>query len=189
MRKLVYFVATTVDGFIAGPEGQFDFFPMNGDHIAAQANELAETLPKHVREALGVPLGKRRFDTVLMGRATYEPGLAAGFDDPYEPLTTVVFSRSLPAREGRLRITADDPVAVVRQLKQQTGAAIWLCGGGVLAGQLLGEVDELFVKVNPVLAGAGVRLMQGSFQPRRLALRRQRTFESGVTWLHYDVAD
>lgn len=176
------------DARTAPPAGQFDFFPMAGDHVTAQANELAETLPKHVREALGIPLGKPRFDTVLMGRGTYEHGLAAGFDDPYEPLNTVVFSLSLPAREGRLRITAHGPVAVVRKLKQQSGADIWLCGGGVIAGQLLGEVDELVVKINPVLAGDAVRLLQGSFQPRKLALRRQRTFESGVTWLHYDVA-
>lgn len=188
MRKLVYFVATSVDGFIAGPAGQFDFFPMQGDHITAQAAELPETLPRHVREALGVSLGESRFDTVVMGRGTYEPGLAAGFEDPYAPLSTVVFSRRLPSREGRLRITADEPAAVVHQLKQQAGRDIWLCGGGALAGQLLAEIDELIIKVNPVLAGDGIRLMQSTFQPRKLTLRHRRLFESGVTWLHYDIA-
>jgi len=187
MRKLVYFVASTIDGYIAGPAGQFDFFPMQGDHIMAQANELAETLPKHVRELLGVSITEPRFDTVIMGRGTYEPGLAAGFKDPYAPLNTVVFSRRLPARDGRVRITADEPLAVVRQLKEQAGKDIWLCGGGALAGQLLPEIDEIIVKVNPVVACDGVRVLQGSFQPRTLALRHRRAFESGVTWLHYDV--
>jgi dihydrofolate reductase len=188
MRKLVYFVATTVDGFIAGPAGQSDFFPVEGDHIAAQAAELAETLPRHVREALGASLGEPRFDTVLMGRSTYEVGLAAGLEDPYAPLPTVVFSHRLPAREGRLRITAEDPLSVVRELKQQVGKDIWLCGGGALAGQLLPELDELIIKVNPVLARDGIRLLQGSFQPRSLVIRQRRAFASGVTWLHYDVA-
>jgi dihydrofolate reductase len=188
MRKLVYFVATSMDGFMAGPDGQFDFFPMEGDHVAAQAAELAETLPRHVREALGVSLGETRFDTVLMGRGTYEPGLAAGFEDPYAPLRTVVFSRRLPAREGRLQITAEEPLRVVRELKQQAGKDLWLCGGGALAGQLLDEIDELVIKVNPVLALDGIRVLQGSFQPRKLTLRHRRAFESGVTWLYYDVA-
>jgi dihydrofolate reductase len=188
MRKLVYFVASSADGFIAGPGGEFDFFPMEGDHIAAQAAELAETLPQHVREMLHVSLGQTRFDTVVMGRGTYAPGLAAGFEDPYAPLQTVVFSRSLPAREGRVRIVADDPLAFVRTLKEQPGKDIWLCGGGALAGQLLPEIDEVILKINPVLARDGVRVLAGDFQPSKLTLRKHRAFTSGVTWLYYDVA-
>ena len=76
MRKLVYFVAIGADGSIGGPNGEIDFFPLEGDHIAAQASELPETLPKHVRDMLGPPTRKARFDTVVMGRATYEPALA-----------------------------------------------------------------------------------------------------------------
>src|SRR5690606_27248071 len=108
-RKLVYFIATTLDGSIAGPNGEFDFFPMEGDHIAAQAAELPETLPQHVRTLLGVPPRNGRFDAVVMGRATYEPALKAGIAEPYAPLQTFVFSRSLPAqRDGTLCVTADD---------------------------------------------------------------------------------
>ncbi len=188
MRKLVYFVAASVDGFIAGPDGQYDFFPMEGDHIAAQAEELPETLPAHVREALGVATRQARFDTVLMGRATYEPALSAGVVDPYAPLETVVFSRSLPAREGSVRVTAEDPSLVVRALKAKPGRDLWLCGGAKLAAALASEIDELVVKLNPVLAGDGIRLAATGFAPRRLALRGTRTFRSGVTWLTYDVA-
>lgn len=184
----MYFVAVSVDGCIASPTGQFDFFPMQGDHIAAQIDELPETLPRHVREALGVPERRERFDTVVMGRATYEPALALGVTDPYAPLETVVFSRSLaPRHDGTLRVTADDPGDVVRALKARPGGDIWLCGGGQLAAALAPELDELVLKVNPVLAGDGVRLMGGGFDPRRLTLRARRGFESGVTWLTFDV--
>lgn len=187
-RKLSYLIATTVDGFIASPDGRFDFFPMEGDHIAALASELPETLPKHVRAMLKLDAAPARFDTVLMGRGTYEPALSAGIAHPYDPLDTWVFSRTLtPKDEGGLHITADDPVAVVRALKAKPGRDLWLCGGADLAGQLVGEIDELVVKVNPVLAGEGVPLVRCGFHPRMLKLQSQRVFSSGVLWLTYDV--
>lgn len=188
-RKLVYLVACSVDGFIAAPDGRFDFFPMEGDHIAALASELPETLPKHVRAMLKIDAAPARFDTVLMGRATYEPALAAGIAHPYDPLETWVFSRTLPQKEeGGLHVTASDPVTVVRALKAKGGRDLWLCGGAALAGQLVGEIDELVLKVNPVLAGEGVPLVRCGFHPRVLALKAQRAFTSGVLWLTYDVA-
>ncbi|MBX3184959.1 MAG: dihydrofolate reductase [Polyangiaceae bacterium] len=189
MRRLVYFIATTADGSIAGPNGEFDFFPMEGDHIAAQVAELPETLPRHVRELLGVPTRQARFDTVVMGRATYEPALSAGLTDPYAPLETIVFSRTLPARaEGALRVTSEDPAQVVRGLKAREGRDIWLCGGGKLASALAGEIDEIILKVNPVLAPGGLRLFHDSATPRALTLRSRREFESGVSWLSFEVS-
>lgn len=188
MRKLTYFVASTVDGYIAGPDGQFDFFPFEGDHMKALFEDFPETLPLHVRQHLGLPTEQKCFDTVVMGRRTYEPALALGIDDPYAPLRTVVFSRSLPARsEGLLRVTADDPVATVRALKDGDGKGIWLCGGGSLASHLALEIDEVIVKLNPRLAGGGVRLLDGTFRPQNLVLRQQRSYQSGVVFLTYDV--
>lgn len=187
MRRLVYFVATTLDGRIAGPDGRLDFFP-NGDHVQAQADELPETLPAHVREALGASSRASRFDTVLMGRHTYEPARSAGIEHPYAPLETIVFSRTLsPRDEGGLRITEDDPLRVVHALKAQPGRDLWLCGGGNLAAQLAGEIDELLVKVNPIVAGEGIPLLSGPFEPRALRLRDHRRFDSGVMWLTYDM--
>ncbi len=188
MRKLVYFIATAADGSIAGPHGELDFFPMEGDHIAAQIDELPETIPRHVRDMLGVPTRQARFDAVVMGRATYAPALAVGVTDPYAPLQTVVFSRTLPSRcDGALRITADDPVGVISELKAREGRDIWLCGGGKLASTLVDHIDELVLKVNPVLAPGGLRLFDESTAPRKLALRSRRAFESGVSWLSFDV--
>lgn len=189
MRTLTYFVAMTVDGFIAGPNGSFDFFPMQGDHIAAQVAERPETLPLHVRNLLGLPAlspAQTGYDTVVMGRGTYQPALDAGIAHPYAPLDTVVFSHSLPARsQDGLTITSEDPLQVIQGLKTKGGQGIWLCGGGSLAGQLVDEIDEWVVKVNPVLAGDGIRLAATSFRPRNLALRSTRSFESGVVWLTF----
>jgi dihydrofolate reductase len=189
MAKLVYFVAVSADGFIASPDGAFDFFPVEGEHITAQAEALPETLPRHVRGALGASDHAARFGCVVMGRSTYEPALKAGLEHPYTPLPTVVFSRSLPARtEGSLRITGEDPMQVVRALKGSATRDIWLCGGAKLASQLVPLVDELLLKVNPVLVQRGIPLWDGPFAPRALRLRSTRTFATGVAWLHYDCA-
>lgn len=188
MRKLTYFVASTVDGYIAGPDGQHDFFPFEGDHMTALFEDFPETLPAHVRQQLGLPTAQKHFDTVIMGRRTYEPALSLGVEDPYAPLRTFVFSRSLPAQlKGNLQVTADDPVVTVRGLKREEGRGIWLCGGALLASQLALEIDEVILKLNPLLAGGGIRVLDGVFRPQSLTLREQRVFRSGVVFLTYDV--
>ncbi|MCP3804410.1 dihydrofolate reductase family protein [Allokutzneria sp. A3M-2-11 16] len=186
MRKLTYFVATTIDGFISGPNHEFDFFPMEGDHITAVCEEYPEGVPTHVRPMLGMPedTPNRRFDTVLMGRGTYDPGLPHGITSPYSHLRQVVFSTSLAPVPG-IEIVAGDPVARVRSLKAEEGMGIWLCGGGNLAAQLRDEIDELVLKVNPVACGSGTPLFSGDFRPDSFALQSVRHFETGVVWLHY----
>ncbi|MFD0574702.1 dihydrofolate reductase family protein [Kitasatospora gansuensis] len=155
MRKLTYFVGTTIDGFIAAPDGDFDFFApcLTGDYLPQLAAEYPETLPTMGRAAFGVAdAPNSRFDTVLMGRGTYGPGLAVGLDNPYAHLRQVVFSRSLTAGQDQaVEITAEDPAVVVRKLKQEDGLGIWLCGGADLAGQLLPEIDELIIKQYPIV--------------------------------------
>jgi dihydrofolate reductase len=72
MRKLVYFIACTADGFIARENGDFDFFPVAGDHLLFIAREYPETIPGHLRKDFGVRDENRRFSSVVMGRHTYE---------------------------------------------------------------------------------------------------------------------
>jgi dihydrofolate reductase len=114
-----------------------------------------------------------------MGRATLEPALKLGITHPYAHLTEYVFSRTL---EGA---NSGDPVELVRKLKQEDGLDIWLCGGGDLAGQLLEEVDELVIKLSPVIAGEGVPLVRQAFNPTRFALVSAVPLESGVVVLTY----
>lgn len=156
--------------------------------MAALAEDFPETLPAHVRQQIGLPTTQKHFDTVIMGRRTYEPALSVGIGDPYAPLRTVVFSRSLPARnEGNVRVTADDPLTTVQALKRESGSKIWLCGGASLASQLASEIDEVILKLNPRLAGGGIRVLDGTYRPQNLTLRDQRVFQSGVVFLTYDV--
>jgi len=133
------------------------------DHMRA---EYPEVLPGHVRAALGSDEPNRRFDTVVMGRATYEPALAIGITSPYPHLRQYVVSGTLGAGpDPAVTVVADDPVATVRELKAEDGLDIYLAGGGRLAGALLDEIDELVVKQYPVVAGAGVPLFSADFVP------------------------
>lgn len=178
---MTYYVAASADGYIAGPDGQFDFFGFDGDLAAWIIAEYPETLPAHAREALGIAdRDNRRFDTVLMGRRTYQPALDAGIASPYPHLRQVVFSTTLSPGSNGVEITGADPLARVRELKDTDGAGIWLAGGGRLAAALRSEIDELVIKRNPIVLGAGVPLVDGSFAPQPFDRTSTRSFDTGV---------
>lgn len=190
MRELVYYVAVSLDGFIAGPNGEYDALDAEGDHMAAIYERYADAVPTAGAAALGLDQSGTVFDTVLMGWNTYAIGLPFGMTSPYAHLRQIVFSRShrVDVAEGdSLVVTADDPVEVVRSLKAEAGGTgIWLCGGGALAGQLVDEIDRLVLKVNPKLFGDGIPLFAGlEYRPRGFELVGSETFGSGVTIAEY----
>ncbi|MEU4625006.1 dihydrofolate reductase family protein [Actinoplanes sp. NPDC023801] len=186
MRKIVYFVATTIDGYIAAPDGSWEFMGVPDDVLAYMRGHCPETLPTHVRAAMGVDEPNRLFDTVLMGRNTYEPALQAGITSPYAHLEQVVFSRTITEPpDPAVQIVADDPLGFARKLKEQPGRDIWLAGGGNLAGQVLPAVDELVLKLNPVIAGDGIPLAATGFDPQRFTIVDVTQLTSGVVVLRY----
>ncbi|WP_436771270.1 dihydrofolate reductase family protein [Yinghuangia sp. YIM S09857] len=185
MRRLVYYVAQSLDGYIGGPDGDASFLPHDGDH-AALAAEYPETVPSHVAEAAGLDTTPRLFDTVLMGKGTY---LAGGVPSPYRHLRQIVYSRSLSqAADPGVEIVADDPAAHVRALKAGPGGPgrdLWLCGGGSLAAALRDEIDEFHLKIYPVLVGSGTPLLNGPFAVHGLTLTHSRTYRDGVAFHVY----
>lgn len=186
MRKLVYYVATSIDGYMAGPNGEVDFYPM-GDDMAAHLNALhPEVVPTHIRAMIGLDAPAKRFDTVIMGRGSYEPGLQAGVTSPYSPLRQYVVSSTIKEiADPEVELVPGDPLGLVRRLKQEGGMDIYMCGGGNLAAQLLPEIDELIVKLYPVVAGNGIPVFAGEFRPTPFALAASRTFSNGGTVLTY----
>lgn len=181
MRELVYYVAVSLDGYIAGPEGQFDAFLVEGDHMQGINAEFADTIPTDIAAHLGIDQSGGRFDTVLMGANTHAVGLPR-MPSPYRHLEQIVFTHRPLEPAENLRVTADDPVAVVQELKQQDGEDIWLCGGGQLANQLREEIDRLVLKRQPFLFGAGIPLFApGEYAPEQFDHVRTRTFETGVS--------
>lgn len=186
MRSLTYFVGTSLDGFIAGPDGSYDFYPVGEDLLRWMASEYPETLPTHLHAAFGVRGEGRHFDTVVMGRGTYAPALKAGITSPYAHLRQVVVSRSLErSPDPAVELVASDPLERVRALKREPGKGLYLAGGGVLAGALLPELDTLVLKVYPVVAGSGIPVFQAGFSPTQFTRVSSRLFDSGAVVLTY----
>ena len=191
MRSLIYHVAVSLDGFIAGPGGRTEDFLSEGDHIGWLLEELPETIPGHVRGAVGLAdVPPRRFDTVVMGRRTHQVAIDAGLTSGYPHLRQLVVTNSpetLP--DDPTVVTTDDPLGAVERLESEDSPHnIWLCGGGELAGRLLPLIDEVWLKINPVVLGAGVPLfgaVAGEQAPARTTLLRSRCFDSGVIAVAY----
>jgi len=188
MRPVVYFVATTLDGFIAQDDGSFDAFPWDDAYGAELFATFPETIPVHIRGADHDRSENRCFDAVLMGRETYEVGLRVGIPSPYPTLDQYVFSTTMSAQPHEaVTLVRDRATDVVRALKSESGKGIWLCGGARLASALLsdGLIDELILKVNPVVFGSGIPLFRQAVMPVRWTLSESRTFPSGHVRLHY----
>jgi dihydrofolate reductase len=170
MRSLTYYVAASIDGYIAGPDHQidaFDFSPALAAHIVER---FPETLPSPARAQLGIAdAANVRFDAVIMGRHTYEIGARVGLTSPYGHLEQVVASTTVTATDPAVRVV-DDPLAAVDALKADDGLGVWLCGGGSLAAALADRIDALIIKRQPLVLGAGRPLFAGAYAPRRFEL-------------------
>lgn len=176
-RQVVYYVATSLDQFIAREDATVEGFLTEGQHIPDYLKSL------------------RDFDTVLMGSHTYEWGFQFGVR-PGEPVGTYshmmqyVFSQRLPLSDhAQLQIIREDAAAFVKQLKAQAGGDIYLCGGGKLAGYLLrhGLVDALILKVNPVVFGRGIPVFGEGVPSFELRLDATKAYSNGVVFLHYKI--
>lgn len=171
-RKLVYHMAISVDGCIARKDGRFDFFPTEGDHIADYIAHL------------------QSYGAVVMGKNTYDLGLQQGVSDPYPWLDTYVVSKTLgKSPNERVKVWSGSPAALVSELKAQAGKPVYLCGGAQLAAAMFeqGLVDELILKVNPVLLGGGIPLVAPLPRHVPLTLSAEKRYQSGVVLLTYQV--
>jgi dihydrofolate reductase len=170
MRKIRYCVAMSLDGYIAGPNGEADWIlidpEMNFAELWAQ------------------------FDTAIMGRRTYEAAMARLGEASMQRLKTIVVSRTLrqadyPKATILFELTRD----WLQSLRTQKGKDIWIFGGGELFRLLLEmrEVDTVEVSIVPVLLGAGVKLLPPPPQRARLKLSSHKIYRSGIVSLIYEV--
>lgn len=169
MRTLTYYVAASLDGYIAGPEGDVDWLFHDQDYGYAAFME-------------GI-------DVVLMGTATYDFMLA--HDLPaYPDVDNYVFSRTLHAEDHPLvTIVPTDPVPFVAELKARTGRGIWLVGGGVLFRYLLDAdlVDAVDVAIHPILLGGGIPLLPERDRRAPLRFLGSTEYDTGLVMLRYAV--
>lgn len=172
MRKLVYYVACSVDGFIAHRDGSWEGFLPEGDHVEDYLASL------------------ERFDAVLMGRRTYEVGLREGKTDPYPTMASFVFSRSMAeSPDERVTLVSEGGAERVRELKAREGRDVYLCGGSELASDLAREglIDELALKLHPFVMGAGIPLLSPATGLMRLRPLERKPYASGVLLQRFAV--
>ena len=174
MRRLKYHVAITLDGFIAHTDHTVNGFVDEGQHVTDYFASL-----------------KNDYDIVLMGRRTYEFGFQFGVTNPYPWLRQYVMSRSMTkSPDANVELVSENIFEFVRGLKQEEGKDIYLCGGADLAARLLEEnlIDEIVVKLNPVVFGDGIQLFSGTAKQAALELSSSKIYENGVMLLNYRVA-
>ncbi|MDA2809688.1 dihydrofolate reductase family protein [Nocardiopsis sp. RSe5-2] len=186
MRELTYFVAVTADGFACGPDGSYDFFPTAEDTGAFHAREYPELIPTHIRGALGIEgADNRHFDTLLQGRGSYDLALKEGVTSPFAHMRQYVASTTITeSPDPDVHIISADPVEAVRALKREDGdLGICVVGGPTLAGALYPEIDAVFLKRYPVMAGAGKPVFAGAeFSPAEFAPVEHHRFDSGADY-------
>jgi dihydrofolate reductase len=171
MRRVCYSVAMSLDGYVAGPNGEADWIVMDPEF------DFGEVMA--------------RFDTVLMGRRTFEATRSMGGGEAMPGVVSVVVSRTLRREDyPEVTIVADDLRGAMTRLRAAPGKDIWMFGGGSLFRSLLelGMVDTVEVGVMPVLLGEGVPLLPPTDQRTRLRLIDSKAYRtSGTVSLEYAV--
>jgi dihydrofolate reductase len=171
MRRVRYSVATSLDGYVAGPKGENDWILMDPDF---DFGALASA-----------------FDVIVMGRKTYEAALQMGGGPAMPGVRSYVVSRTLRQQDCPDVTVVSDVRDTIAKLKAEPGKDIWLFGGGSLFRSLLGMglVDAVEVAIIPVLLGGGVALLPAPADRAKLTLTRHTVYpKTGTVALEYAVA-
>lgn len=175
MARIIYYVAISIDGFIAGPNDDTSGFTAAGDGVTKYLDDLKD------------------FKTVIMGRRTYEFGYKYGLkpgQPAYPHMQHYLFSKTLRFEDqsDQISICAMD-LEIIKDIRKQSESEIYLCGGGRFAGWLLENemIDILKIKLNPLILGDGIRLFGTSQKQYQLKLVRNEVFDDGLSIITYQV--
>jgi dihydrofolate reductase len=174
-RKLILYIAMSLDGFIAGPNDDLSFL-----NIVQQEGE---------------DYGYRDFiqtiDTVILGRRTYDWVLTQVTEFPHAVKETFVITRTARPGKGRTKFYTGSLKDLILQLRDQAGKDIFCDGGAEVVNELLKEslIDEFYISIIPILLGDGVRLFKEGLPVKLLKLVNSNSFEKGLVQLHYRQTD
>ena len=182
MRKLIYSMSVSLDGFIAGPDGDFDW--------GAPDEELHRFHNQRVREIGAHLLGRRLYETMLYWETADENPSAAEveleFARIWKSIPQIVFSKTLEQVVGNARLAGGSVAEEVAKLKEQPGKDLAVGGAGLASTCIeLGLVDEYQLFVYPVVVGGGTPFFPALEERIDLELVETRTFGSRVVYLRY----
>jgi len=170
MRKVILGVAVSLDGFIEGPNGEYDWCLTDQDY--------------------GLKDFFNRVDAIFVGRRTYEMSLGMeGGGTGFPKFKEYVFSTTLHDVKKDVILIKDDVKNVVEKIKNEKGKDIWLFGGASLTTSLmnLGLVDELSLAVHPILLGSGKSLFTNIVKRIKLRLSDTKRYSTGLVSLTYNI--
>jgi dihydrofolate reductase len=174
MKKIIYYVASSLDGYIAGENDDISKFILQGEGVEKYQSDL------------------RNFGTVIMGRKTYEFGFQYGLEPgqpAYPNMEHYIFSNSLKI-DNLSDLVKIEKLSVdkVNEIQQNAKTDIYLCGGGEFAGWLLENrlIDQLKLKLNPIVLGSGTKLFGSSTAIESWELTDKESFSDGLQILTYD---
>ncbi len=171
MRRIRYSVAMSLDGYIAGPDGEKDWILMDPD---IDFNALFS-----------------QYDTLLIGRGTYEPMVGSGQAGMLGMKSYVISTTLRQEDHPHVTIINENVNERVAALREEAGKDIWLFGGGILFQSLLdaGLVDDVEVAIIPVILGEGIPLLPSALTHAKLQLTSHRIYEkTGTVLLTYTVS-
>lgn len=168
MRKIILNLAVSLDGFIEGPNGEYDWCFTDQDY------NMTEFF--------------KNTDTIFFGRKSYEL-LMSTEENPYPEMTKYVFSRTLHDL-GNATVIGDTIESAVMEIKNRNGKDIWLFGGAKLVTEFmnLGLIDELMLSIHPILLGGGTTLFANINKRIPLTLIKTETFSTGLVQLLYRLS-
>ncbi len=175
MPKIIYYVASSLDGYIAGENNDISTFTSSGNGVEKYLSDL------------------QKFETVIMGRRTYEFGYKFGLkpgQPAYPHMVHYIFSESLQIDGLAENVHIEKrSVKRIKEIRDASSTDVYLCGGGQFAGWLLdhGLIDQLKLKLNPIVLGKGIPLFGNSASSFKGKLIKRASFDNGLEILTYQI--
>ena len=171
MRKVILYIAVSVDGYIAKPNDDLSFL----------------SIVEKEGEDYGYNDFIKKIDTVIMGRKTYDWVMNQVTDFPHADKETYIVTRQNKAPIGNINFYNDDINDLINKLKQQKAKNIFVDGGAEIVNLFIKDnlIDEYIISIIPILLGDGIKLFNKGFQQQNLQLISSKQYEKGLVQLHY----
>ena len=173
-RKVILYIATSLDGYIAKPNDDLSFLSIvEQDGQDYGYGDFVNTV-----------------DAVIVGRKTYDKVISMGFDFPHSDKDAYVITRTPRPNIGSVKFYSGDLELLVNRLKSEQGKNIYCDGGAEIANELLKHdlIDEFIISIIPILLGSGTKLFTDGRPEQKLELISTKQFDKGLTQLHYKRA-